>query len=80
VYRGDDGESKHELLPIVAVKDEQMVQQTVTSLQTGALCLPSIRLNKKENNLRSCTVHFDSIKSFICPTNAQQININVLNS
>ena len=45
-----------------------MVQQTVTSLQTGVLCLHSIRLNTKENNLRSFTVHVASIKSFICPT------------
>ena len=61
MYRGGEGESKHELLLIVAVKDEQIVQQTVTSFQTGVLCLPSIRLNTKENTLRSCTVHVDSI-------------------
>jgi len=73
VYGGGEGESKHELLLIVAVKDEQMVQQTVTSLQTGVLCLPSIRLNTKENILLSCTVHLDSIKSFICPTKAHKL-------
>ena len=49
MYIGGEGESKHELLLIVVLKEEQVVQQTVTSLQTGVLCLPVVRLNTKEN-------------------------------
>lgn len=48
VSRGE-GESKHEFLLIVVGKEEQVVQQTVTSLQTGVQYLPSIRFNTKEN-------------------------------
>ena len=45
---GGEGESKHELLLIVVLKEEQVVQQNVTSLPTGVLCLPSIRSNTKK--------------------------------
>jgi len=49
VFIEGEGKSKHELLLLVVLKEKQVVQQTVTSLQTGVLCLPSIRLNTKEN-------------------------------
>jgi hypothetical protein len=47
VYIGSEGESKHELSLIVALKKEQLMQQTVTSLETRVFYLRSFKLNTK---------------------------------